>query len=308
MRIRIGPGPVFVYECIVQSRRWQFFAMRVFVVSALLAGLSVVWAMRMQDPQAQTLARLAEVGVSFYQVLIAIQVSIVLFAAPAATAGSICTDKSRGTLSHVFTTDLSNLELILGKLGSRLLPVLLLTACMLPVTMLATFLGGIDPEVLWGSLLATVGVAILGCTLSLFISVWARKPHEVLMMVYMIWAAWLLGPSVYLAIVSPGAVFAGGTPTWADYTNVYWLVYAPYNHPKEVDVVHFVGFFATVLAISTVLAGIAVWRVRSVAANESTRAPNKERTGFYARLHRRWKRLIPSPPLDFNPVLWRMAR
>ncbi len=274
---------------------------------ALLVGLVVVWLMNKPQAPMHTLADLARVGVAFYQVLIAIQVSIVLFLAPAAAAGSICIDKARGALSHVLTTDLSNFEIIMGKLGSRLLPVILLTLCMLPVTMLATFLGGIDPQVLWSALLATLGIGVLGCTLSLFISVWARKPHEVLMMVYMIWAVWLLGPTVYLLVASPGSVFTAGAPTWADYTNIFWLVYSPYNHPREVSAVHFVSFFGASLAISALLAGIAVLKVRWAAAMEPSRPAVKSRTGFLARLRKIWRRL-PSPSLDRNPVLWREWR
>ena len=53
--------------------------------------------------------------------------------APAATAGAVCLDKMRGTLDHMLATDLSNAEIVLGKLGVRLVPVLGLVACVLPI-------------------------------------------------------------------------------------------------------------------------------------------------------------------------------
>ena len=61
-----------------------------------------------------------------------IELTLVILAAPAATAGAICLDKARGTLDHMLTTDLSNTEIVLGKLGVRLVPVLGLIACILP--------------------------------------------------------------------------------------------------------------------------------------------------------------------------------
>ena len=44
-----------------------------------------------------------------------------MLAAPAATAGAICVDRARGTLTHMLATDLSDPEIVLGKLAARLL-------------------------------------------------------------------------------------------------------------------------------------------------------------------------------------------
>ncbi len=86
------------------------------------------------------------IGRLFFHTLVAVQLAVVLLAAPAATAGAICVDKSRGTLLHAFVTDLTDREIVLGKLGARLAPVLVLLACGLPVLALGSFLGGIDLE------------------------------------------------------------------------------------------------------------------------------------------------------------------
>jgi hypothetical protein len=68
-----------------------------------------------------------------------------MLAAPAATAGAICVDRARGTLTHMLATDLSDPEIILGKLAARLLPVLGLVAFSWPLLALSSLLGGIDP-------------------------------------------------------------------------------------------------------------------------------------------------------------------
>ena len=85
-----------------------------------------------------------------------------LLAAPAATAGAVCLDKARGTLDHVLATDLSNAEIVLGKLGVRLIPVLGLIVCVLPVVALSGLMGGIDPMALGGSFLVAIGCALVG--------------------------------------------------------------------------------------------------------------------------------------------------
>jgi hypothetical protein len=37
------PGPVFVYEWLVASRRWQHFALRSLFATALLIALGMAW-------------------------------------------------------------------------------------------------------------------------------------------------------------------------------------------------------------------------------------------------------------------------
>ena len=95
----------------------------------------------------------------------------------------------------MLTTDLSNAEIVLGKLGVRLVPVLGLIACVLPITALSGLLGGIDPMALGGSFLAAIGCAVMGCSLAMILSVWGRKTHEVLMLTYLILIVWLASPA-----------------------------------------------------------------------------------------------------------------
>ena len=76
----------------------------------------------------------------------------------------------------MLATDLSNGEIVLGKLGVRLLPVLCLVACVLPLLAFSGLLGGIDPNAVLGSFLVATACAVLGCSLALALSVWGRKP------------------------------------------------------------------------------------------------------------------------------------
>ena len=88
----------------------------------------------------------------------------------------------------MLATDLSDPEIVLGKLAARLLPILGLVACSWPVLALSSLLGGIDPQALTLAFAIILGVALLGCAMALALSVWARKPHEVVLVVYTFWA------------------------------------------------------------------------------------------------------------------------
>ena len=175
VQARLGPGPVFVYEWLTTSRRWQLYASRAAFVCAILVGMIFVsWATPHPTTSAGptvSLQALASYGQALYLTVISIELTIVLLVAPAATAGAVCVDKMRGTLDHMLATDLSNGEIVLGKLGVRLLPVLGLVACVLPIMAIAELLGGIDPTALFGSFLVAIACAVLGCSLALVLAV-----------------------------------------------------------------------------------------------------------------------------------------
>ena len=127
--LRLGLGPVFAYEWIVSSRRWQGYALRSLFAGMLLAALILIWSKSAAYRDRMTFQDLAKLGETFYVAMIGTQLTLVLLAAPAATAGAICLDRASGTMTHMLVTDLSDSEIVLGKLAARLVPVLGLVAC-----------------------------------------------------------------------------------------------------------------------------------------------------------------------------------
>ena len=255
---------------------------------------------------------MARFGQTLFITIVSIELGLVLLAAPAATAGAVCLDKARGTLDHMLATDLSNAEIVLGKLGVRLIPVLGLIACLLPLTALASLLGGIDPLALFGSFVTSVACAVLGCSLAMALSVWGRKTHEVLMLTYLILVVWLSAPLLVMLIA-----FALGVPRpaaippelvdWATASNPFILVYEPYTSPGKVGVMTFLVFLAVCLLVSGFLMGLAAFRVRAVAIKQAGQGAGsrrrRPRLGFLKRPA--WLPRLPGPSLDGNPVLWR---
>jgi ABC-type transport system involved in multi-copper enzyme maturation permease subunit len=295
---RWGLGPVFVYECVTAARRWQTYAGRAAFLGILLLSLTGVWATKLaDDPYALSLSRLAAVGESFFYAIAGTQLVLVLLAAPAYTAGAVCLDKARGTLAHVLVTDLSAAEIVLGKLGSRLLPVLGLVVAGLPVLALATLLGGIDPEALFGGFLVTAGVGVLGCALALAISVWGHKPHEVMLAAYAVFAVLLLAwPAWHLL---PSGWGLGAPPAWLEATNPFWLAFAPYLRPGGASLDAYLAFLGGCLGLSALLTLLAAASLRRAATREGGRRRRRRRALPGWRLPR------IGPSLDFNPVLWR---
>jgi ABC-type transport system involved in multi-copper enzyme maturation permease subunit len=280
------------------------------LVLLLLLGLSAVW-LGNGDGAGESAVRQAEIGRGYYAVTTLIMLGLVGLAAPAATAGAICLDKNRGNLALLLATDLTDAEIVLGKLSARLVPVLGLIACAAPVQVLMTLFGGVDPAMLTGAILVCVSCAVFGCTLALTLSVWGRKTHEVLLATYAFGVFYLLAAPLWLGLVStlPGwarPAWLPGPMALLPYNPVI-LVLAPLNAAPLVPIgLGTQARFCTLgIAASALLAAVATWRIRAVVIRQAGRGeatrPAGARRGPLARL----VRLLPSPSLDANPVLWR---
>ena len=228
---------------------------------------------------------------------------MVLLAAPAATAGAICVDKARGTMLHAFVTDLTDREIVLGKLGARLGPVLALMAYGLPVLALGSFLGGIDLAAALGAELVTAGMAILCCTVALLASVWVRKPHQALLLSYAMVGLWVGFVPMLVIICSAwdlprrlaDLVLYMSNPISRRFRTRDLLPAGRWACASRSR------FCSSRVLISWLLVGLA-----SLAAAADGPGPGEPAgEARAARAPARLMDYLPGPSLDSNPVLWR---
>jgi ABC-type transport system involved in multi-copper enzyme maturation permease subunit len=301
--VQVGLGPVFAYEWIALSRRWHWYALRSLFAGMLLVALLVILSGSHVSYGGMTFHDLAKLGEWFYIAVIGTQLTLVLLAAPAATAGAICLDRASGKLTHLLVTDLSDAEIVLGKLASRLVPVLGLVACALPLMAIMTLVGGVDPDALVGAFLVTVGVALLGSSLAFVFSIWVKKTHEALLGTYAVWAVWLVGRP-FVVLVNQAFGWSLALP--ARIADPYFLAFSPYWSPTSVALDDYVWFMVITTGLAAVLAIVAVLRLRAVCTRENV-TRKKSLRGRLERISDRLDltRYLPGPPLDFNPILWR---
>ena len=304
MAKQIDVGPVFWAEWLVVSRGWHWYAARSALLAVLLGAMTLVWWVRTANKPTQSVHDQAEIGRHFAGAIMASELAIVLLAAPAATAGAICLDRARGTLTHMLVTDLSSAEIVLGKLAARMVPVLSLLLCIVPILAIGAWLGGIDAAVVGGALLVTLGVAFSGCAGALALSTWGSKTHEVLLSAYAAWALWLLAlPMWYGYRQLIGGVIA--PPPWFEKANPVYLVAASNLWPGTVGPGDQFAFFAASCVAATVLAAVAMTRLRHVEHRQDGRSSSESRVLPWSWNLNRLKGLVPGPSLDANPVLWR---
>jgi ABC-type transport system involved in multi-copper enzyme maturation permease subunit len=312
-------NPILAYECARTARRWQTYAGRTAFLTLLLGGLISLWFLRFPDGTLHlTRKELTSIGEDFFFTVVEIQLALVLLAAPAYTAGAICIDKARGILDYLLITKLSASEIILGKLGARLLPVLGLILAGLPVLALAMLLGGIDPLILAGSFMVTVSVALVSCALAMTLSVWGSKTYEVMLVTYLLWiVVLLLLPGWFcleflsgLRLQAGWLEFAfqlfsdrpdlpriGAPPAWLERSNPFWLCFAPQRQPNGVTLTDYLVFLVVGVIVASGLSTFAVVTLRKAAH----RGKSRRRKPVLGRLHA----LDLRPLLVVNPVLWR---
>jgi ABC-type transport system involved in multi-copper enzyme maturation permease subunit len=301
MPARFGLGPVFAADCLTSSRRWQVYSGRSMLAGSVLVAIALVWLNRYSGRQFISLQEHAAAGSTLIRAIMGLELTLALAIVPAVTAGAICQDKMRGGLTLMMVTDLSDAEIVLGRLASRLLTVLGVIACGLPVLAILTSLGGVDPVEILTATMVIIGVATLAVSLSMTFSVWASKPHEALMATYATFAVWLLTLLAWVAIFRP----FGSAPGPLHFSNPLWILVATEWEPMATSPLVRLGFLAGTLIISAALTTIAILRIRAVTLRQASQPVRKSvsRAITSGRWFHRFG--LPRVSLENSPVLWR---
>jgi ABC-type transport system involved in multi-copper enzyme maturation permease subunit len=112
----------------------------------------------------------ALIGQEIFGALLLVETLLVVFLAPAFTAGAISLEREKQTLDMLAATPISSVAIVLGKLLSALTYVFILIGASIPLTAMVFVFGGVGPdEVLRGYVVLLASAIGLG-SLGLFIS------------------------------------------------------------------------------------------------------------------------------------------
>ena len=139
------------------------------------------------------------------------QLLAVLLIGPALAAGTIAQERERRTMEYLYATPLSNLEIIIGKLGGRVLQILYLVLSGVPVLALAMLLGGIAPRAIVSLTAITLSTVLFVTMVSMAVSAWTAKARDAVIRAYLVFfCLWVL-PLAALAFrcISPGFAWIG---------------------------------------------------------------------------------------------------
>lgn len=208
-------GPVFARELVTTPRRPQHYLTRAVYVTALLVLMCTAWLVVAGTQIIRNVGDMARFGASLFQVLAPLQLALITFLAALGSASAVALEKDRRTLILLLLTRLRNSELVLGKLFASLLDVVTMIAVAIPLFLLVTLFGGVDPAQVWRSAAITLATALAAASLGSTLALWREKTFQTLALTFLGIVLWVaLGE-----LVASGRLFerAAGLSngTWA---------------------------------------------------------------------------------------------
>jgi len=276
-------GPVFHREAAIAPRRPRMYIARAGYAAVLLVLMWLAWMLLTGTQRVRDVGDLARFGSSLFQLLAAFQLALALFFSAMLTASAVAQEKDRRTLVLLLLTNLSNVELVLGKLLASLLGVLVMLAAGLPIFMLSALLGGVSfgqiGRVFAVTLVSVLAAGSLGSTLAL----WREKTFQALALTVLVLVIWL----AFWEIVAAGAL---GSAWWGLPCGAWAAGFSPWQGVLEASRPYArslpelgplgtpVNLFLLVgTALAAALGGIAVARVRVWNPSREARPTRRER-------------------------------
>ena len=184
-------GPVFTREVAIAPRRNRIYIARTTYGIGLLILMATAWQVLTGTQVVRDVGDLARFGTILLQILAPLQLALAVFFAAMLSASAVSQEKDRKTLILLLLTNLTNSELVLGKLLASLLHVLVLCAGALPLFMLATWFGGVSLDQVARVFVVTF-VTVMACgSLGSVIALWREKTFQALAMTVLILVLWL---------------------------------------------------------------------------------------------------------------------
>ncbi len=198
-------GPVFNREVAIAPRRRGFYIARAAYGLALLVLIGTAWMVLTGTQLVREVGEMAGFGTILFQTLAPLQLALAVFFSAMLAAGAVAQEKDRRTLILLLLTNLTNSELVLGKLLAGLLNVLVMLAAALPIFMLCALFGGMSFEQIGRAFAVTLGSVLVCGSLGSTLALWREKTFQALAMTVLTVVVWL----AVWEIVAAGALGEG---------------------------------------------------------------------------------------------------
>jgi ABC-type transport system involved in multi-copper enzyme maturation permease subunit len=303
-------GPIFNREAVTMARRGRHYVLRSLYLLVLWVLALTAWQTSFGWQRETSLGDLAHFGGLLFELLSYLQLTLVLFFAALLAASAITQEKDRRTLVLLLLTDLSNREIVLGKLFGSLLQIGVLILSALPALALTVLLGGVALGQVLLVFLILASTALAAGSLGVLLALWRDKTFQTL-------ALTVLCLVLYLCVVE-GAGWLAGSRHLPVRLNPYRAMHQVITGPAsargadggtipwwERPEIH---FLACMWLAAAVTSGVGVWKLR--AWNPSGEPLQKPDTTEDEPAGERDVHAAPGRvrAVWANPVLWREIR
>jgi ABC-type transport system involved in multi-copper enzyme maturation permease subunit len=214
-------GPVFTREIAIAPRRASFFAARTLFAAALFAITLTSWQLLVGSQRIENLGDLAWFGAAAFQILAPLELAVAMPFAALLVASAVSLEKDRKTLDLLLLTNLSNSELVLGKLLAGMLSVVVVVIAAWPLLMIISLLGGVSTGQIVRVQAVTLVSALAAGSLGSTIALWREKTFQSLAMTLLLIVLWLIGWEIVAAGAAsqswrgvPAASWAAALSPW----------------------------------------------------------------------------------------------
>ena len=114
-------------------------------------------------------------------------------------ASAVALEKDRKTLDLLLMTNLSNSELVLGKLLASMLSVVVVVVAALPLLAIVSLLGGVSTGQILRVQAVTLASALAAGSLGSTVALWREKTFQALAMTVLVIVLWLVGWEIVAA-------------------------------------------------------------------------------------------------------------
>jgi len=306
-------GPIFDKELRVSSRRRRNYLLRFTYVALLAVFLALLWLEEVPRSSSAVyrVSRMARVGSLLAIFVVWFQFWATQLVAVILLSTAISDEIHHRTLGVLMTTPITALQIVVGKLASRLLQIFLLLAVSLPVLAIIRVFGAVPWDYLCVSLCITLCTVLFVGSISLFYSVFTRRAYVVIVAaVITLGVLFLLLPLLVALLLLDQIISEKVFFSILLYVNPYVLLAAQTDQslsllargPRPPWLIN----CGILLAGSFLLLVLCIWLVRRLALRQATGQPalvgptsceRRRRSGIFERLFKDW--------LLSRPVLWK---
>jgi ABC-type transport system involved in multi-copper enzyme maturation permease subunit len=292
-------GPIFAREFLTVPRRARHYVTRV----AYLGGLWVLgvtaWLATDAFSQEVTIGETARLGRLLFVLLTTVQLSLFLFFSALSAASAVAQEKDRRTFLLLLMTEMTDFEIVLGKVLGSLLPIGLLLTATIPVLALLTLLGGIGlGQVLYATLVTAATVLAAG-SLGGLVALWRDRTFQSL-------ALTVLFLVLYFCLVRVAATL--GAMAWLEWLDPFVALGTVHDGTATLasGLSPAYGYTLAMLTLTVLLNGCGVFMLRKwnpsgepiMQAERPEDLEEKDRTAAHAAPGK-------ARQVGVNPILWR---
>jgi ABC-type transport system involved in multi-copper enzyme maturation permease subunit len=271
--LRIGwlTGPILDRELLVASRRLRYYLLRTAYVLLLCLMLSFLWIMTwFYDDKTSAVYRVNQMSaiarqtcgtVMWFQFISLQLLAIVML------GNSISDEIRKRTLDVLASTPITSLQIVLGKLASRLLQIVLLLAVSFPFLAIIRSFGGIPWVFVAGGLAVTLTATVFAGAITVMLSVRNRQAYRSVV------GAFLLLLFIYAAPLAAAEILRtlGGIPAFLAPAYDVYIYMHPFVAMAEVSrslvlaqpvTFNWQGHCMAVLGVSVLVLGYATLGLR----------------------------------------------